>query len=582
MAVDIFFEIGLVVLLAAVVSIFMNILKQPLIVGYIFTGIIAGPVFLNIVQSQDILIALSQIGISFLLFSVGLSLNFREFKDVGIVSFLTGMGQILFTGIAGFVVLKLFGFTNLQAIYVAIALTFSSTIIVVKLLSDKRDLQSLYGRLSIGFMLVQDFAAVLAILFLGSFIGQPNVLGLVGLTLLKGVGLVLALFLLAKFVLPTITNYVARNQELLFIFSIAWVLILAIGLAAIGFSVEIGALFAGIALSMTDYHYEIASRIKPLRDFFLMLFFISLGMQMVFSSALNFLIPGVILALLVLLGNPAVVITILHFFKYSKRTSFLSGLSVAQIGEFSLIIAFLGLKLGHLSMEIVSMITIIAIITMSATSYSIMYGDKIYRYWSKLLARFERKHVREHEYSRHKGLECYPILLFGFGRIGRIIHSSLREQEQRVLVIEFNPRVVRECIKEKIDVKYGDADDYELLDSLCWEEAKLLVSTIPDFEPNELLIEQAKHKNPKTQVVVTAHSISDALEFYKAGAAYVMIPHMLGGELAARHISEIFKKGKLTENLRKLKKKQIENLFKKQKVGFDKALMHSKFVRMRQ
>ena len=284
----IFIEISIIVIIATLVSLVVKFFKQPLIVGYIATGIIVGPYVLNILQARDEMELFSKIGIPLLLFIVGLTLNPDVMREVGKASFITGIGQVLFTSVIGYFIVRSLGFGTVPSAYIAVALTFSSTIIILKLLSDRGDLGKLYGKISIGFLLVQDIVATILLLVITvvgvtAIIPSGNLshLAVVEIITLLGKGALVSVFLyfVSKYVLPGIARFIAGSQEVLFIFSLAWGLGMSVFFYTIGFSIEIGALIAGVTLAASPFAYEISARMKPLRDFFIMLFFVLLGSQ---------------------------------------------------------------------------------------------------------------------------------------------------------------------------------------------------------------------------------------------------------------------------------------------------------------
>lgn len=431
-----FIELSKILFITLITTGIIKLLKQPEIIGYILSGIIAGPVFLNIINSTETLATFSQIGIALLLFFVGLNLNPKTIKEVGKISLITGIGQVVFTSGVGFLILKLLGFNTITSIYVAIALSFSSTIVIMKLITDKRELDSLYARISIGFLIVQDFIAIFILLIISS-LGNKISLGYMLLeTVLKGLAGIVLLFLLSIYVLPKITKVIAKSQEFLLLFSITWCFLVATLFHYLNFSIEVGALLAGMALSMSPYHFEISSRMKPLRDFFLVLFFIVLGSQMTFSNILNYFWIIIGLSLFVLIGNPIIVMVLMGLLGYTKRTSFLAGLTVAQISEFSMILVTMGASAGHLSQEIISVVTTIGLITFAGSTYMILYSNKLYSLLSKYLTIFERKGKKIDEHKYHKD-EDYEIILFGYNRIGFDILEALKKIRKKFLIIDF-------------------------------------------------------------------------------------------------------------------------------------------------
>ncbi|MBW3020538.1 cation:proton antiporter [Candidatus Woesearchaeota archaeon] len=560
---EIFTELSIILLITLVITGIIKILRQPAIIGYIISGIFAGPFVFNIISSHDTLYAFSQIGVALLLFLVGLNLNPKVIKDVGKISLVAGLGQVIFTTTIGFFIIRYFGFDNVTSLYMAIALAFSSTIIIMKLLSDKHDLETLYGKISIGFLIVQDFIAIFILLVISTLNSTGEVLSFTIGTILKGLGSLSILFLLTIYILPSLTNKIAKSQEYLLLFSITWCFIIASAFNYLNFSIEAGALLAGITLSMSPYHFEISSRLRPLRDFFLILFFIILGSEMVFSNVIQNLPAIIILSLFVLIGNPLIVMIIMGTLGYTKRNGFLCGLTVAQISEFSLILITLGISVGHLDKEVLSVVTKIGLITFAGSTYLIIYSNKIYSKISKYLQIFERKGSKVDEHKYHEN-DDHDIILFGYNRIGLDIMESLRKIKKKFLIIDYDPEIINRLSKEGYDCRYGDANDSELLNELNFSKAKMIISTIPLVETNLLIINKIKETNKKTIISVVAHEIEDAELLYEQGATYVIMPHFLGGQ----HFSTMIERNKLKMNkFLEEKIKHLEHLNKRKRIN---------------
>ena len=562
---EVFIELSIIIGITVLIAGIMKLLKQPLIIGYILTGIIVGPRLLNIISSTETISILSHIGIALLLFIVGLSLSPRVIKEVGKVSSITGVGQVIFTSLIGFFICKLLGFSIVVSVYVAIALTFSSTIIIMKLLSDKGDIRTLYGKISIGFLIVQDLIAIIILMVISSIPAGFNFANLVFGTILKGFGLLVLLFLVGIYILPKVTKIIAKSQEFLLLFSIGWCLALASLFHYLNFAMETGALIAGITLSLSPYRYEISSKMRPLRDFFVVLFFILLGSQMGFADVSLYIIPIIIFSAFILIGNPLIVMTLMGLLGYTKRNSFLAGLTVAQISEFSLILIALGVKVGHLSNEILSFVTAIGLITIAGSSYMIIYANKIYPHISKYLKIFERKGSKVDEHKYHKE-GIYDIILFGYNRIGYDLLESFKKIKKKFLVVDYNPETIISLAKEGTDCRYGDASDSELLNELNFSKAKMIYSTIPDFDTNILLINKIKECNKKAIIIVVSHQIDEAIELYDKGATYVIMPHFLGGRYASTLIE---KHGLDFDKFLNEKITHIEHLRKRKQIGHE-------------
>ncbi|MCF7871607.1 cation:proton antiporter [Candidatus Woesearchaeota archaeon] len=526
---DPFLELGTIILLTLIISFIIRALKQPSIIGYIIAGIIAGPYFLNLIENTETIHLLSQIGIALLLFIVGISLNPKHIKDTGKISIITGLGQVLFTSIAGLIICLTIGFNLTESIYIAIAITFSSTIIIMKLLSDKGALETLYGRISMGFLIVQDIIAALILMIVPALASQSgNILMNVTETILKGVGIIAIILLFGFTFLQKIVEKTAKNQELLLLLSISWVLIVASIFHLVEFSIEIGALVAGMTLSISKYRHEISSKLRSMRDFFLILFFILLGSQLIIQDVIGHLPTILILSAFILIGNPIIVMILMGISGYTKKNGFMAGLTVAQISEFSLILVALGLNLGQLTETIVSIVTMVGLITIAGSTYMIMYSEKIYGKIKNLLNIFEIKGKKKDQYDTHIGKE-YAVFMIGCNRTGFEILHMLKKQKQKTLVMDYNPETIKKLTTEGTDVVYGDASDIETINEIDLKNTKLLISTITDFDSNAMLINLVKEKNKNIMIFMMANEAEEALELYEKGATYVIVPHMVGG-----------------------------------------------------
>ncbi len=533
MAEQILVSLSLIIAIAALVTILVRIIKQPPIIAYLISGVIVGPLFLNLIgpttDTTGLLQLFSHLGVALLLFIVGLSLDFRLLKEVGPVSALAGIAQIVITGVLGYLLAVWMGLSNIGAIYLALALAFSSTVVVVKILSDKREIDTLHGRISLGILIIQDFVAALALMIIPFFNKTGNIASMAG-----NFGLVVLLivltFVLSTFVFNRLLSYLASNQEVLFLFGIAWALLLATVFDYLGFSSEIGALVAGMSLASSKYTLELEGKIKPLRDFFIVLFFIFFGSQLAGSIGWDMIRDAIILSLFVIIGKPVIVMFILKIFGYKKRTNFLAGTSLAQISEFSLILVLLGFTLGHLNQSIMSLAVLVAIFTIGISSYMLYYSHSVFNGISGLLGIFENK---KHRAEESKKEEEYDVFLFGYHRIGYKILQTLKKSKLKFVVVDYNPKVITTLSKEGIECIYGDAANKDFLREIPVHRAKMIISTIPDESSNRAIREMLKERNSKATFLATAEQPRAALDLYEAGVDYVIIPHHLGGSFVS-------------------------------------------------
>ncbi|MEX1014311.1 MAG: cation:proton antiporter [Candidatus Paceibacterota bacterium] len=549
-------ELAIIMVVAAVLGIIARLLKQPTIIAYIATGaVIVGFGFLSF-ENQEVLHIFSEIGIILLLFLVGMEINYESLRLVGKTSLFVGLGQIIFTAFFGFLISTFLGFETITALYIAIGLTFSSTIIIVQLLSDKKALNGLYGKISVGFLLVQDFVAIIILLVLGGIEAGGSVsLGKILLTTLEGIALFVAMVILGRKLFPFIFNKIAQSRELLFLSSLAWLFVLTAVISKIGFSIEIGGFLAGLALANSSQHFEIASRVKPLRDLFMLVFFAILGSSVAFSSLSGLGFPIIILSLFVLIGNPLIVLIIMGLMGYEKRVSFLSGVTVAQISEFSLIVAALGLRIGHINQEVVALITAVGVVTITVSAYMIVYADRIFKVLSPYLDIFERKNKKDIKISKDEMSK--PIVLIGFKRTGQSIASGIDKDE--LLVIDFDPEVITELDRHGYTTFFGDISDFDIADSIDLKAAKVIISTSPVLSDNQSFLNSVKKRIKKVdedsrpKLIVRAENKIEAKILYKEGADYVLVPEFVSGH----YLNEIIKDSKDLSILKDIRKRDL-------------------------
>ena len=534
----VFHELAAILVIAGVIGVLALKLRQPLIISYIITGIVAGPAVLGWASGGSEIKLLSSIGIAVLLFVVGLKLDVGLIRSVGPVALATGLGQIVFTSLFGFLLSLGLGFAPVKAIYIAVCLTFSSTIIIVKLLSDKREIDSLHGRIAVGFLVVQDIAVILAMILLTSFTaaGSGGIAAQGIRLLLVGTAFVLGTAATMRWVMPPLLGRLAQNQELLVLFAVAW----AVGLAAladgVGFSKEVGAFLGGVSIASTAYREAIASRLTGLRDFLLLFFFIDLGSGINLTAAGMQLWPAVVLSLFVLVGNPLIVVAIMGVMGYRRRTGFLAGLTVAQISEFSLILAALGLRLGQIGEAEVSLITLVGVITIALSTYMILGSDRLYAWLEGPLRIFQRATPFSELKGSISGPAKVDVVLLGLGRYGSAIVRQLRAHDLSILGIDFDPQALRLAAAQGLPVQYGDSEDPEFTASLPLSSATVVVSTLPSLESNAAIRHGLESAGFRGQFIATAHDETEVVKLESIGAQRTLLPFLDAAERAAELI----------------------------------------------
>ena len=558
---DAFLQLSLVIVLATAMALIMRVLRQPLIIGHIITGIIVGPSVFNLIHDRAAFATFSDIGIALLLFIIGLELNAAVIRRLGRIVLPTALSLLVVMMGLGFGAAKMFGFTRNEALLIGLSLFFSSTIIIAKVLSDKKELTRLHGQIAIGTILLDDFVATIALLVVAASSGGSMTVGEVGTLLAKGGALIVGFSIISLKVLPKLTKFIASSQELLFLFALAWGFGVSTLVSRAGFSIEIGALFAGVMLAHLPYTAEIGSRLKPLRDFFIILFFIVLGEGLSIANLGSAFVPALIFAALVLVAKPLTVMTALGIMRYTKRTSFKTAINLSQISEFSIILVVLAHTSGLVGDKLNAVVTLVALITITVSTYLMQYDNFLYERLEKYLRIFERSETREHEYRTKN----YPLILFGYKKGGHEFVKTFRSMKKPYIVVDYNPDVIELLDKQHIESLYGDATDMELLSELHIHSAKLVVCTIPDYQINKTLVHYVHQRNKDVVVICHADDYNEAAELYRLGATYVMLPHFIGSE---RMSMFIHRNGLHKKNFERYREKHLVALGRVASEGF--------------
>lgn len=539
---NIFTQLAIILGLASVLGYITIRFKMPLLIAYLIGGLLIALTAAFDVHSSDALHFLPDIGIAFVLFLVGMELDLRELKLVGKPVLVAGIMQVLITAIAGSTIAKLLGFADIESIYLGIGLSFSSTILVIKLLLDKKDITALYGKLAIGILLLEDLLAVVILLGLtvGSSIfnlGFQHAFPLVSL-FLKAVLLFGTVIILHRYLLPAVFKAVSRQPELLFLTALAWCFIYVAFSKFLGFSEVIGAFLAGVALASSPYHFQIQGKIKPLRDFFVTLFFVYLGTQVHFGNLEKILPITIIFTLYTLFAKPLIFLLIFGAFGFRKHTMFKTAISISHISEFSLIIILVGLKNGLVSQDALTAIALSGVLSMIVASIMIAESNNLYKMLSSAIGFFERKNFHNELEAKHLTEELQDhIIVIGGHRVGGELVKYFKKEKISYVVLDFNPSHIDKLVKEQINVIYGDVGDPDVLEELKFTEARMVVSTVQDLGDGLLLIEELKSRKVDVPLIVRAATTTEAEILYKAGADLVLIPAIITGD----HLAEIIK-----------------------------------------
>lgn len=555
-----FTEIALVVVFAAALGIISTWLKQPALLGYIIAGFLLTASGKITESSSSIIEVLASVGIAFLLFLVGMEMNFDKVKHLGKHIVILSLLQTVITLGLGAAILLTLGFDMTKAIFLSLALSFSSTIISVKFLTERRDLSSTYGKLIVGLMLLEDLMAIVALIVSDS-LSAGGVITLAGLPtlfliMLKGILLFILMILISGF-MPKVLRIVGTKSETIFLFSIAW----GIGIAAlvssnwIGMGIEAGGFLAGLAFAKSAEHYEISSKIRWLRDFFIVLFFVLLGSRMIIEgNVLNILPTALVISLFVLIITPIITTIILARMGYDAKTSIYAGLMTGQISEFSMVLASKGMSTGILDKTEVGLVTLVGIITIVMSSFLITHSEVVYGILRKPVKAITKAKKTEQRIDKDRFLN--HTIIIGAHRLGQGMTRELLANNEKVVVIDYDRKMLQKIERMGASVIHGDGSDADILATANIAKAKLVVVTVPLAEDNAVIFSEARTINPRIKIILTANSEWEGKELYDLGADYVIMPHFLSGE----HLGGILKSNNWRNKIKELKKINLEHL----------------------
>lgn len=549
-------EIGMIIILCAFVASFSRIIKQPPLFAYVLSGFIIGPALFGFVKDIDTITALSEIGVAFLVFLAGLEISLKKLKQVNMKKIvLIGLIQMVILFLVALPITKIIGLDLMQGIYVAIIITFSSTMVVLKILSDKGEIVTLHGRILIAVLLLQDIFAIFAI----SVIASGELTSAVALSAFFKLAIVIGL---AVFLQKTILNYIFKRatapkhaKELIVLFALAVLFLFIILSLVVGLSIAIGSFIAGMALANLTYKSELEARIKPLRDFFSILFFVALGMQITVEGLREEVALFALLILGAMILKPFITFILLKIFGYTEKTSFVSSLGLGQLSEFSIMVGVIGFAAGVLTHAMLSTIIIATIISMSLTVIILDKENVIYTVFRRPISLLNFIPVREN--TGYMDTYEKSILIVGCDRMGKIIlRDFLVNQKEEVVVIDYNPDIIALLKEKKIACIYGDIESPDILESIDVSKLTRVISTAPNLADSVLLLKKIRAESPATKVILTAQTNEEALELYNQGADYVMLPRFTAGEI----VSNIIKKE--DSSLKEVRKNQIERIKK--------------------
>lgn len=534
-------EIGILCVAVCLLGGLAFFTRQPIIPAFIIAGVIVGPLGLKLIHDPKGIQSLSEITVVFVMFLIGLEMNVKKLKSIGSVVTLGAVFQVVGIGIIGMFIVKAW-FDWTTCIYLGIFFTFGSTMLAVKLMADQKQQSTLNGRISLGILLMQD---ILAIIILSVLAAKQFSTTIILGTGLKSLGIVVAAVLAGQFIFPSIFRKVAKSPDLMTPVCMGICFIFAFLAENQGLSASIGAFVTGVSLANLPYSLELTGRVKTLRDFFLPIFFASLGLQLTIPH-LGMIMPIIVLIVTCVFLKPILISVIIAAFGYQPRTSFLVGETLMPISEFGLIIIGVGITLGHITGDLMTMCMVVMMVSMLSASY--LRGDVLYKHISKLVKKLDRfgPEVKEEEEFSSDG-EDFDAILIGCHNLGRDILELLCG-EYKFKVIEIEPERLIELKNKGYSCLYGDVADPEVWERIGdLSKLKLIVSTIADLNQTLWLIKFVKESAPNIPLFVSTDDVRDVLALYEAGADKVICAYLMAGRTIGTKTADIFNLENLEE-----------------------------------
>lgn len=523
-------SIATVIIVAAVLGILARKSRQPTIVAYIITGLLLGPVAFDIVNAPEIVGSMSELGLAFLLFLIGLEIDIGEIKEIIRPTTIIAIGQMALVAAVGVLMAKILGFGLVESVFIGAAVMYSSTAVVVKLLSDKDQISTLPGKLDVGMLLIEDLAVVVLMAVVTSTAGSVSGAAFQILEILVVAGLIAGASLISsRYVLPKLFDELSRNTHTFFIHGIAWAFLLVLVSEHFGISMEIGAFLAGLSIGQVPYSYELRERIRPLTDFFMAIFFIEIGLGMARETFTLYWKEAVIAAGVLMVAKFAIIFALTDRMKFTPETSFKAALNKSQISEFALVFGVVGVTSGLIGETVLGFLSIVAVVTMGASSYLINYNEELYRLsipWLEMFESEDKEDVEVKEFEQH-------AVVIGYNQVSKNILPALEDYFDQIVVVDKDPKNTEELSSSSYEYIYGDFRHGEIRKASRIKDADFVMSVSEELEININVIEDS---TKEATIITKASDIESAAELYEEGAHYVIRENVLAGEKMQEYI----------------------------------------------
>jgi Kef-type K+ transport system membrane component KefB len=521
-------DFSLIIVTAVVLSYIAQRTGQPTIIAYIFTGIVLGPVLLNVVSETVIVDLMAELGLGFLLFLLGMKMRIDDIREILRPIINIAVWQTILQTALAFVVAWLLGFTLVETVIIALATVFGATPIIVKLLSDKDELTTLPGRIDVGVLIIQDiYLVILLALLSAESLGSTSEIALsIGTILALMAGIGVFSYVSSKYVLPRLFDLVADDQETFFVVGIAWAFLFIAVTDQLNLSIEVGAFLAGLSLAQVSYTSELTERVRPLTDFFMVVFFSSIGLRLAADQLFAYWQEALLASAVMMVGNFLIMFGLINYEDFTPETSFIGSINLIQVSEFSLVVGAIAVSRGFVGPDILGFLSLMAIITMGLSTYVINYNYQIWERVKPYFARFESPDKRDIELRTYRD----HAVVIGYDDVTKRTLPRLKEAYGDIVVIDRNPQHMEFLRDSPYEYIYGDFKYGELRKAAGIGRAAFVLSSSVERDINWTALREA---DEDALVFVEADSATDAIELYRRGATYVIISTALTTEQLA-------------------------------------------------
>ena len=530
-------EVGIILVAAALVGVFAVRLGQPTIIGYILTGVIIGPVGLGIVEPSILTETMAELGLAFLLFLLGIKMRISDIRHLIAPIVKISIPQMAAIGLVGFgLAMALPPFSFEESIIIGLAVMYSSTAVVIKMLNDKGKATSLHGKIDVGVLLAQDIVVViiLAVLAAGRPEGPADIATTLAVVMVLVTVTTVAAIAASKYVLPPLFRWIADSTTLFFLIAIAWLFLFVLVSDQINFllspigieaylSVEMGAFLAGLAIAQLPFSKDLQGRVNPLTDLFVMIFFVSVALDFEARHLLAYWQEAVVAAVVLMIAKFAVFFFLLHWQRFDLETTFLGSINMVQVSEFGIVVGVAAVETDpqFIGQAELGFITLVALMTMSVSVYLMQYNQQLFERAQPYLSRWEQTDPVTPADTEHRN----HVVVVGYDEIARRALRILNDQYDDIVVIDRNVEHVEAIDEAGYESLFGDFQYEKIRKDAGLKYADFVFSSSDQLGINEMILNEV---SDDATVFVEAKTAEEARRLYDLGAEYVIMGPQLG------------------------------------------------------